>query len=62
MTKTKEPTDEVLELFEQEDIKEEMERLEEAGLEEVNENDNHFKSGIFTYLEWFYDGELPDWD
>jgi len=35
--------------------------LEELGLEETNPTDNQFKSGILTYLEWFYDGELPDY-
>jgi len=29
-------------------------------LEESNPLDNSFKSGIYTYLNWFYDGEQDD--
>jgi hypothetical protein len=31
--------------------------LEEAGLEENNAVNEHFSCGIFTVLEWFYDGD-----
>ena len=36
--------------------------LEEAGLEETNETDNSFMHGIYTYLNWFYDGEMSEFD
>ena len=36
--------------------------LEEAGFEETNESDNAFKSGIYAYLDWFYDGEMSEFD
>lgn len=36
--------------------------LEQAGLEEECEFDNHFKAGIFAYLNWFYDGEMSEFD
>jgi hypothetical protein len=29
-------------------------------LEESNPLDNSFKSGIYDYLNWFYDGEQDD--
>lgn len=36
--------------------------LEEAGLEETNETDNSFMHGIYAYLNWFYDGEMSEFD
>jgi len=36
--------------------------LEEAGLEELDPNDTAFKSGIIAYLDWFYDGEMSEFD
>ena len=36
--------------------------LEEAGLEETNPDDAVFKNGIFGYLDWFYDGEMSEFD
>lgn len=36
--------------------------LEEAGLEEINETDNSFMHGIYAYLNWFYDGEMSEFD
>jgi len=33
---------------------------EEIHLDESNPLDNSFKSGIYTYLNWFYDGEQDD--
>ena len=36
--------------------------LEEAGLEETNETDNSFMHGIYAYLNWFYDGEISEFD
>ena len=36
--------------------------LEEAGLEEMNPTDNVFASGIYQYLDWFYDGEMSEFD
>lgn len=36
--------------------------LETAGLEERNEIDNHFKASIMAYLDWFYDGEMSEFD
>jgi hypothetical protein len=36
--------------------------LEEAGLEEWNETDNVFAAGIYAYLNWFYDGEMSEFD
>lgn len=29
-------------------------------LEESNPLDNSFKSGVYAYLNWFYDGEQDD--
>ena len=29
-------------------------------LEESNPLDNSFKSGVYEYLNWFYDGEQDD--
>jgi hypothetical protein len=34
--------------------------IEEALFEEPNPFDNCFKSSIYTYLNWFYDGEQDD--
>jgi len=31
--------------------------LEEAGIEEENSNDLCFKNSIYSYTEWFYDGD-----
>ena len=36
--------------------------LEEAGFEELNETDNIFAAGIYAYLNWFYDGEMSEFD
>jgi hypothetical protein len=36
--------------------------LEDAGFEELNETDNSFSSGIYAYLNWFYDGEMSEFD
>jgi hypothetical protein len=36
--------------------------LEEAGLEELNPNDTVFAAGIYSYLDWFYDGEMSEFD
>jgi hypothetical protein len=36
--------------------------LEEAGLEEWNPTDSAFASGIYAYLDWFYDGEMSEFD
>ena len=35
--------------------------LETAGLEERNELDVSFKSGILTYLDWWHDGSASDY-
>ena len=35
--------------------------LEEAGMEERNDMDVSFKSGILTYLDWFYDGSSSEY-
>jgi len=32
----------------------------DLNLDEDNPLDNSFKSGIYTYLNWFYDGEQDD--
>ena len=34
--------------------------IEEALFEESNPFDKCFKSSIYTYLNWFYDGEQDD--
>jgi hypothetical protein len=36
--------------------------LEEAGLEEWNPTDSVFAAGIYAYLDWFYDGEMSEFD
>lgn len=57
---------EVLDLIDEADWencgKVEVLTLEEAGLEEMNETDNVFASGIYAYLNWFYDGEMSEFD
>lgn len=35
--------------------------LEEAGMEERNDMDVSFKSGILTYLDWWHDGSGSDY-
>jgi hypothetical protein len=34
--------------------------VNELQMDEQNPLDNSFKSGIYTYLNWFYDGEQDD--
>lgn len=33
---------------------------EDLQLDEPNPLDNSFKSGVYAYLNWFYDGEQDD--
>jgi hypothetical protein len=36
--------------------------LEEAGFEESNAMDNAFAASIYAYVDWFYDGEMSEFD
>jgi hypothetical protein len=39
---------------------EESDLTEDLQLDEPNPLDNAFKSGVYEYLNWFYDGEQDD--
>jgi len=38
----------------------ESDLTEDLQLDEPNPLDNSFKSGVYEYLNWFYDGEQDD--